>query len=78
MMYKSQFQNIDPYDWFCGPGSNITYFSNTELVSLYIWKYIAALIFTKGSLARESFYLRVFGIESFKNPKRFYAMSVKL
>ncbi len=19
MMYKSQFQNIDPYDWFCGP-----------------------------------------------------------
>ncbi len=20
-MYKSQFQKIDPYDWFCGPGS---------------------------------------------------------
>ncbi len=19
MMYKSQFQKIDPYDWFCGP-----------------------------------------------------------
>ncbi len=23
MMYKSQFQEIDPYDWFCGPGSHI-------------------------------------------------------
>ncbi len=23
MMYKSQFQKIDPYDWFCGPGSQI-------------------------------------------------------
>ncbi len=20
MLYKSQFQNIGPYDWFCGPG----------------------------------------------------------
>ncbi len=20
MMYKSQFQKIYPYDWFCGPG----------------------------------------------------------
>ncbi len=24
MMYKSQFWKIDPYDWFCGPGSHIT------------------------------------------------------
>ncbi len=23
IMYKSQFQNIDPYDWFCGPGSHM-------------------------------------------------------
>ncbi len=23
MMHKSQFQKIDPYDWFCGPGSHI-------------------------------------------------------
>ncbi len=23
MMYKSQFQKIDPYDWFCAPGSQI-------------------------------------------------------
>ncbi len=22
-MYKSQFQKIDPYDWFCGPGSQM-------------------------------------------------------
>uniref|UniRef100_A0A673HYE6 Alpha-1-microglobulin/bikunin precursor n=1 Tax=Sinocyclocheilus rhinocerous TaxID=307959 RepID=A0A673HYE6_9TELE len=22
-MYKSPFQKIDPYDWFCGPGSHI-------------------------------------------------------
>ncbi len=23
IMYKSQFRQIDPYDWFCGPGSFI-------------------------------------------------------
>ncbi len=23
MMYKSQFKKIDPYDWFCGPGSHL-------------------------------------------------------
>ncbi len=23
IMYKSQFQKIDPYDWFCGPWSHI-------------------------------------------------------
>ncbi len=23
MMYTSQFQKIDPYDWFCGPGPNV-------------------------------------------------------
>ncbi len=23
MMYKSQFRKIDPYDWFCGPGSHM-------------------------------------------------------
>ncbi len=21
-MYKSKLQNINPYDWFCGPGSH--------------------------------------------------------
>ncbi len=34
-MYKSQFRKIDPYDWFCGPGSHlhiVTYlFSCTKL-----------------------------------------------
>ncbi len=24
-MYKSQFQKIDPYDWFCGPVSHIIF-----------------------------------------------------
>ncbi len=23
MMYKSQFQKSDPYDWFCAPGSQM-------------------------------------------------------
>ncbi len=23
MMYKSKILKIDPYDWFCGPGSQI-------------------------------------------------------
>ncbi len=23
MLYKSQFRKIDPYDWFCGPGSHM-------------------------------------------------------
>ncbi len=25
MMYKSQFWKIDPYDWFCAPGSRILF-----------------------------------------------------
>ncbi len=29
-MYKSQFPKIDPYDWFCGPGSQIA-FQQTHL-----------------------------------------------
>ncbi len=24
MLYKSQFRKIDPYDWFCGPGSHMS------------------------------------------------------
>ncbi len=31
MVYKSQFQKIDPYDWFCGPGSH---FSSYSLINL--------------------------------------------
>ncbi len=27
-MYKSQFQEIGPYDWFCGPGSHFLLFYN--------------------------------------------------
>ncbi len=23
MMYKYKFRKIDPYDWFCGPGSQM-------------------------------------------------------
>ncbi len=23
LMYKSQFQKLDPYDWFCDPGSQL-------------------------------------------------------
>ncbi len=26
MMYKSQFRKIYPYDWFCGPGSQLSIF----------------------------------------------------
>ncbi len=24
MMYKYQFRKIEPYDWFCGPGSHLS------------------------------------------------------
>ncbi len=32
MMHKSQFQKIDPYDWFCAPGSHILYCNIIQLV----------------------------------------------
>ncbi len=32
MMYKSQFQKMDLYDWFCGPGSHMC--NNHEVKSL--------------------------------------------
>ncbi len=28
MMHTSQFHKIDPYDWFCAPGSHMSYYSN--------------------------------------------------
>ncbi len=28
MMHKSQFRKIGPYDWFCGPGSHISYITS--------------------------------------------------
>ncbi len=37
MMYKSQFRKIDPYDWFCGPGSHIALLSKkaTNYITFY-------------------------------------------
>ncbi len=32
MLYKSQFRKIDPYDWFCGPGSYMSF----ELLIIWI------------------------------------------
>ncbi len=32
MVYKSQFQKIDPYDWFCGPGSHFSSYSLLNLM----------------------------------------------
>ncbi len=29
-MHKSQFQKIDPYDWFCAPGSQLDHFYNKK------------------------------------------------
>ncbi len=31
-MYKSKFQQIDPYDWFCGPGSQISPNINNNII----------------------------------------------
>ncbi len=33
MMYKSQFQKIDPYDRFCGPGSHIIFMINNQMIN---------------------------------------------
>ncbi len=30
-MYKSQFWKIDPYDWFCGPGSQLSLLKSYNL-----------------------------------------------
>ncbi len=32
-MYKSQFRQIDPYDWFCGPGSQYQEFNILSVVA---------------------------------------------
>uniref|UniRef100_A0A673H3X8 Endothelial PAS domain-containing protein 1-like n=1 Tax=Sinocyclocheilus rhinocerous TaxID=307959 RepID=A0A673H3X8_9TELE len=31
MMYKSQFRKIDPYDWFCGPGSQMYFYLDKDM-----------------------------------------------
>uniref|UniRef100_A0A671PH19 Neurexophilin 4 n=1 Tax=Sinocyclocheilus anshuiensis TaxID=1608454 RepID=A0A671PH19_9TELE len=35
-MYKSQFQKIDPYDWFCGPRSHLCFISTNKLVLILV------------------------------------------
>ncbi len=35
-MHKSQFEKIDPYDWFCGPGSHVTDMTAENVVIIWI------------------------------------------
>ncbi len=44
-MYKSQFRKIDPYDWFCGPGSHITKYTTTTNSSYYYYYLYFFVIF---------------------------------
>ncbi len=37
MMYKSQFPNIDPYDWFCGPGLHIVLDMDND-IAIYLFQ----------------------------------------
>ncbi len=34
MMYKSQFEKIDPHDWFCGPGSHMKTPANPRMLRM--------------------------------------------
>ncbi len=36
MMHKSKFWKIDPYDWFCSPGSHLTFKSKSSNRNLYV------------------------------------------
>ncbi len=38
-MRGSQLQNIDPYDWFCGPGSHIVLNSLHSSSSFITWDF---------------------------------------
>ncbi len=35
MTYNSQFRKIDPYDWFCAPGSHIEYIKREMFSQLF-------------------------------------------
>ncbi len=39
-MYKSQFRKIDPYDWFCGPGSNFLKRQGFDEAWAFIWRLV--------------------------------------
>ncbi len=41
MMYKSQFRKIDPYDWICGPGSQMNF---TVLCCMYVLIIVITII----------------------------------
>ncbi len=36
MMYKFKFRKIDPYDWFCGPGSHTVYSKHENCLQINI------------------------------------------
>ncbi len=56
MMYKSQFRKIDSYDWFCGPGLHMSFYTKVltfqnfnicyELIFHENCKYHANIIYT--------------------------------
>ncbi len=43
MMHKSQFPEIDPYDWFCGPGSHMI-FKHISGISIYITAFVTCCV----------------------------------
>ncbi len=51
IMYKSKFKKIDPYDWFCGPGSHllINDVCSTKLYWRYIEVYLVVFVYRWGS-----------------------------
>ncbi len=49
MMYKSQFQKMDPYDWFCGPGSHLFNWEDLDAFENEIG-YLKSLYFSQQQL----------------------------
>ncbi len=46
VMYKSQFHKIDPYDWFCGPGSHIYIY----IYNIFIYRFFLYTVTTSPGL----------------------------
>ncbi len=58
-MYKSQLKKIDPYDWFCGPGSHIIiiiiiiyFFTKYKLYSFWVIWIISMCILRNDAVLR--------------------------
>ncbi len=68
MMYESPFQKIDPYDWFCGPGSHVHMLCKCRCVLRRNHNFILSRIILRMSMKSRFFEMFLNGLKLCHHP----------